>query len=334
MSVGVGWQRALAYLARRRAVGILLLIAIVVATVTAINPAFLEAGNLRDLLVNAAPIAIVSCGVMLVIITAEIDISVGSLMGFLAACLGTFTSPSHLGFGLAPAIVLMIGIGALVGFCNGVLVTVARVPSIIVTLGMLTALSGATEMVMGGEWITDLPSSLRFFGTGEFLGVPVSVGAACVVIAITGLILYVMPLGRRIYAVGSNREAARLAGLSERNLKLFVFTFTGLVAGVAVLVSAPQLSVIDSGFGVGNELLVVTCVVVGGVSISGGVGSLGGVMAATLLLTMISTVLIFMRLGDYATYGARAIQGSFILAAVLIDHFAGVIAEKRRSPIA
>lgn len=305
---------------RHRTYGVVFLMLLTVVTVSLVNPEFLAIGNLRDLLIRAAPVAVVACGVMVVVLTGEIDISVGSMMGILAAALGVLTSPSHVGWSVPLASVAVVGIGAGIGMLNGVLVAYGRVPSIIVTLGMLTALKGGTEIVLGGEWVTDLPPGLRFLGTGSLAGVPVSILVAVFVVMVTAILLYRTPFGRRVYAVGSNEEAAVYAGIPVRFVKLLTFLWTGALVGVAVLISAPQLSVIDSGFGTGFELLVVTCVVVGGVAISGGVGSIGGVLAATLLISMISTVLIFLRLGENATYWSRAIQGVFILVAVLLDH--------------
>ena len=175
---------------------------------------------------------------------------------------------------------------------------------------------------MGGKWITDLPPGVRFLGTGSLLGIPVCVVTAAAVLLFTGFLATQTPLGRRIYAVGSNPHSAVLAGISPRTTILFVFAYTGLLTSLATLVSVPQLSVIESGIGIGFELLVVTCVVVGGTSISGGKGSIAGSLLGVLLLGIVATVLIFLRLGEKSTYWERAIQGAFILAAVLMDHLA------------
>jgi len=309
-------------LAERREYGVLGLLLLAVLVVTAVNPTFLAAGNVRNVLVQCAPAAIVACGLTLVIVTREIDISVGSLMGLLAAVMGILTSPQRAGMPVAVGIALTLVLGAAVGFLNGVLVVFGRVPSIIVTLGMLTALRGLTEVLMGGEWITDLPPALRFFGTGTMLEIPVSLWVAAVVIVCSMALARKTRLGLRIYAVGGNPAAARLAGLSIRRTKLFVFTLTGFLTAVATVVGVTQLSVIESEIGVGFELLVVTCVVVGGTSISGGTGTIVGSLLGVLLLGTVRTFLIFLRLGEMSTYWERAIQGAFILAAVLLDHVA------------
>lgn len=307
-------------LSNRREPWLLLLLLVTVAGVSCVNPSFLALGNVSDMLVNAAPVAIVACGATFVIVAGEIDISVGSMMGLLAALLGLLSSTSQAALPVWAAIVLTLVFGTLLGLVNGILVTAGGVPSIIVTLGMLSVLRGCTELVMGGEWITDLPSGLRFIGTGSVLGVPVCLWAAMLVVLAAVAVARFTPVGRAIYAVGSNAEGAWLAGLSLVRTKLFVFALSGFLTGVATVVSVPQLSVVEAGVGRGFELLVVTCVVVGGTSIRGGVGTVAGTLLGVLLLGMIRTVLIFLRLGETATYWERTVQGGFILAAVLADH--------------
>ena len=143
-----------------------------------------------------------------------------------------------------------------------------------VTLGMLTALRGVTEVIMGGQWITDLPPELRSLGTGTWLGIPICLWVTAAVVLISLWLIHRSTLGRRIYAIGSHPKAARLAGLPIARTQCLVFAWTGFLTAVATLVSVPQLSVVDAGIGVGMELLVVTCVVVGGTAVSGGIGNL------------------------------------------------------------
>lgn len=309
-------------LVRRREAGVLLLLVVMVGAVSVVNPAFLSGGNLRDVLVQAAPVLIVACGLTFVIVTGEIDISVGSLMGLCAAVLGTLASPDRLHLGVPAAALLTLLLGTGVGALNGLLVTCGHVPSLIVTLGMLTLLSGVTELVLGGEWIKNLPPGLRVWGTGTLAGAPVPVLVTVLVFLACVVLAQSTPLGRRLYAAGGNPHAAALLGLPVARLKLFAFTLTGFLTALATLVSVPQLSVIESGVGKGFELLAVTCVVVGGTFIRGGKGTLWGTLVATLLLVTVRTVLIFLRLGESATYWERAIQGAFILLAVLMDHAA------------
>jgi ribose/xylose/arabinose/galactoside ABC-type transport system permease subunit len=150
-------------------------------------------------------------------------------------------------------------------------------------------------------------------------GVPISVWVAAAVVGLTGLIISLTPLGRRLYALGSSPHAARLAGLSERRLKLFAFGYTGFLTALATVVDIPRLPKIESGIGSEFELLVVTCVVVGGVSIAGGRGKLAGVLLAVLLMTMVRPILTFLDVGEQGEKWTKAIQGLFILLAVVGD---------------
>ena len=162
---------------------------------------------------SSVPTVIVACGLTFVIVLGEIDISVGSLMGLLATVMGQSRSPSHAHGPVAAAVGVTLLLGAGVGLINGLLVTLGRMPSIIVTLGMLTVLQGVNQLLLGGQWITDLPPGLRWFGLGTFFGVPVSLWTALVVVVLSVVLARQTPLGRRIYAAGSNPDAARLAGL-------------------------------------------------------------------------------------------------------------------------
>lgn len=311
---------SLTRLLRQREYGLLGLLVLTLLVVGLINPAFLSGGNLRDTLVSAVPTIIVACGLTLVIVLGEIDISMGSLLGLLATVMGQLTSPTHAHLPVGLGILLTLLLGSMVGLTNGLLVAFGRMPSIIVTLGMMTVLHGLNLVLINGQWITDMPPGLRFFGIGRFLGIPISLWVALIVVALTVGLARETPLGRRIYAAGSNPEAARLAGVSVRGMKLFVFTLTGFLTGVAAVVSVPLLSVIEPSVGQGFELLVVTAVVVGGTSISGGQGAILGSVLAALLVSVIRPMLIFLRLGVSATYWEQAIQGAFILTAVLADH--------------
>lgn len=296
------------------------LLTLLLCVVSAINPAFASLQNFSDLLVQSAPAIIVACGMTLVILTGEIDISVGSLLGLLGALMGILASPQHLELPVPLVIGITLLAGASIGLLNGLLITMGRVPSIIATLGTLTILRGITEYAMGGQWITDLPQDLRILGTGAPSGVPLCLWAAGLVVILTALLARRTRLGLRIYAVGGNPDAAAHARIHASRIKLLTFTLLGLLTAVAALVSIPQQSVIESGIGAGFELVVVTAVVVGGTSTRGGYGGILGTVLAVLLLGSIRTTLVFLNLGEMATYWERAIQGAFILAAVLADH--------------
>ncbi len=305
---------------RTREVAVAGLILLTIIIVSCVNGDFFSGQNARDILISAAPGMIVACGLTLIIVMGEIDISMGALMGLCAAVLGKLVSADHAALPVWAASLLVLALGAGIGLINGLLVTVGKVPSIIATLGMLTALIGVSDLVMAGSTIGNFPDTLRSFAIGQVgpIPVPVFVAALCIVACI--VLTRYTPLGRRMYAVGSNPHAARLAGLPVQRLKLFAFVLTGALTALATLISAPQLDVIEAGFGRQFELLVVTAVVVGGTSISGGMGTIIGSALGVILLSLVRTVLIFLQLGVSATYWERAIQGGFIIAAVLADH--------------
>ena len=319
-------------LLQSREFGLLAMIVVVGAVTAASDPGFLAAGNLRDIIVRGAPIAIIACGVMLVIVTGEIDISVGSMMALLAAMMGIMLSVDEWNWPLWMGIPLTLLAGTLIGLATGTLVTFGQVPSIIVTLGLLTALRGITTVVMGGENIDGLPPPLAALTKQGILGLPIGVWVAAAVILATAIIISRTPLGRRLFALGSNAYSARMTGLSETRLKLFVFAYTGFLTALATIVDVPRLPKIEAGIGAGHELLVVTCVVVGGVSISGGRGRLAGVVLAVLLMTMVRPVLTFLDVGDAGEKWTKAIHGLFIMLAVVTDSLVGARRRKESRP--
>ena len=304
---------------RTREFGLLLLILVITLVVSWIDARFVAKNNLIDILTRSAPTAIIACGVMLVVVTAEIDISVGSLTALLAAAMGIFLSESLWAWPVWQGVLLTLAIGTSVGFCTGCLVAFGKVPSIVVTLGLLTALRGITTLIMQGENIDGLPKSLTSLAKQGIGGIPIAIWTAAVVIAMTAILIHWTPMGRRLYALGSDAYSAKMVGLSGDRLKLFAFAYTGFLTAVATIVDVPRLPKIESGIGMELELLVVTCVVVGGVSISGGRGSVTGVVLAVLLMTMLRPVLTFLDIGEQGEKWTKAIQGLFIMLAVVSD---------------
>lgn len=306
-------------LAGNRSFGLVLALLVTAVLVQTVNPLFLTPANLRDLLVQSAPYAVLAGGMAFVMVLGEIDVSVGSMIGLLAAVMGLLVSPSRLGLSPPAAIVAVLVLGTVLGLINGALVAVAGVPSIIVTLGMMTVYRGVTETLMAGEWITGLPPGLRQLGIGTVMGVPVPVLVAVVMVVALIVVGRQTRWGRSLYATGSNSAAAWARGVPVKKVRLQAFALLGFLAGVTMLIAVPQLSVVEAGLGVGWELTAITAVVVGGVAVAGGSGSVVGVALAVLLLGSVRTVLVFLRLGDQATYWEQAVQGLFILVAVLVD---------------
>lgn len=291
---------------------ILLFLVGVVAFLGIMAPSFLELSNIEDILVNSSYVAVAAIGTAMVIMAGEIDISVGSMLAVCAVTAGTLA-----GAGLPIPLVFLatIIVGTLMGMLNGVLVAWVKIPAIIVTLGMLSFWRGMVILYTKGEWIRNLPRDF-YIGRQEWLGVPVPIWVMVVSIIIASLWLRYVPLGRQIYAVGGNREAARLAGISVQRMIFMVLTLNGLLIGLATLIFATRFSVIQSNAGLGFELQVITAVVVGGVSIMGGTGTIWGSLLGVLLLGVLGTGLTFLKVSPY---WFQAVQGLLILLAVVLD---------------
>jgi ribose transport system permease protein/rhamnose transport system permease protein len=277
------------------------------------NPRFLATRNLADIVLGNAYIAVAAIGMSMVIVSGNIDISVGSLIGVLATLSGSLAVA-----GLPVIVVWLVplAVGILVMMLQGVVIAYLRIPSIVVTLGMLSILKGGLISVTGGRWITDLPESfhladIELFG---FLPIPVLIMAAATTLA--ALWMRYSVRGRAIYATGGNAEAARLCGVSPRRTVVMVFALHGLFAGIAALLFATQLKVIQSTVPPNLELTVITAAVVGGVSILGGVGTVVGSTLAAILIAEIASALVFI---NVSPYWIHAVQGVLILVTVVAD---------------
>ncbi|MGQ9488861.1 MAG: ABC transporter permease [Armatimonadota bacterium] len=277
------------------------------------TPGFLQASNLRDILINASPLVIAACGMTMVIIAGMIDISAGSALAVCAVTAGVVAKSG------APLVVVVIApmlAGALIGAVNGWLVAYVRIPAIIMTLGMMSVLRGGIIWYTRGEWIGNLPPSFSAIGRGNLLNIPVPVILALGIVAAIALLLARTALGRHIYAVGGNSLAAVRMGIPVPRVLWLVFVMHGVLLGLSALVYASRFSVIQSNAGAGFELLAISAVVVGGVNIFGGQGTVWGSAIGGLLLQVISTGLIFRRVSEY---WAPSVQGALVLLAVVAD---------------
>ena len=304
---------ALAYAALLIAVGIL-------------APSFFGGTNLRDLALNNASVLLVSIGMTIVILVGQIDISVGSQFAVASVAAGVLAKAGVPVLLLLPCLFL---IGAAMGALNGALVGWLRLPSIIVTLAMLVAWRDALRWITGGEWVQDLPANFQWFGLGQGLG-----QWLIVITSIAVLIFFVWALrdlaaGRAIYAVGSDAEAARLAGIEPTRVTFAVFVLMGASVGVAALLNAVRFSTVPSNAGVGLELKAVAAVVVGGTAITGGRGRMIGTLIGVALLGTIGPALTFVGINPF---WEKAIQGAIILAALASDFLWGRVERMRARP--
>lgn len=276
------------------------------------NPRFLAERNILDVLQGNAYIAVAAIGMSMVIITGNIDISVGSLIGLLAVVSGRLVvsgAPIWVAW-LAP-LVLGMAIGALIGF----IVAYLRVPSIVVTLGMLSILKGILILWANGQRVTDMPEAYLIAQMKPFgIGMPIYFMIILTVLA--SIWMRYSAMGRSFYAVGGNAEASRLSGLSEKRVIMQVFMINGIFVGIASVLYATQLSIIQATPPTAFELAVITAAVVGGVSILGGKGTVIGATLAAILINAIRSGMVFI---DVSPFWIQAVQGALILITVLID---------------
>ena len=304
-------------IARFREAGISLFILILVAAVTLRNPAFLTADNANDILLNISILAIVALGQTMVIITHGIDLSVSSMIG-LVAMMVSFVVKQNQGISLVFVVLLGLALGAVLGTFNGLIITYGKVPPIIATLGTLSIYRGLVFYYSQVTWINsfELPESFKLLSKGTPLGLPNMVIIAIIVAVIVYYFLNYTRTGREIFAVGSNPEAAQLAGIRKDRILFLVYLLSGIACGLAAVLWASRFESAQTNTALGFELQTVAAAVVGGVSISGGVGTVPGVLLGALLLGIIQNALTIVRISPFWQLAA---QGLLILIAVVTD---------------
>lgn len=277
-----------------------------------INPRYLSERNLLDILHGNAYIAVAAIGMSMVIITGNIDISVGSLIALLAIVSGRMVT-NGVPIPIAWAAPILLGI--VIGAGIGALVAYLKVPSIVVTLAMLSILKGILIIWTNGERVTDIPDGFKL-AQWDFLGVSVPIWFMITLTIIALVWMRYSRLGRSFYAVGGNSEAARLSGINERVVVLQAFMLNGLFAGIAALIYATQFQIIQATPPPFLELNVITASVIGGVSILGGTGTILGGTLAAILLNGIRSGMVFI---DVDPFWLKSVQGLLILITVLAD---------------
>jgi rhamnose transport system permease protein len=302
---------------RFREAGIILFILVLALLVTLRTPAFLTAGNLRDIVLNISILVIVALAQMMVIITRGIDLSVGSTIG-LTAMMVSFTVVAFPAMPVALAPLLGMAIGAVLGTVNGLIVAYGGVPPIIATLGTLSVYRGLIFLYSEGQWINafEMPPGFKEIAKGTPLGVPNLIIFALVVAVAVFLFLNFTRKGRDIYAVGSNPDAARFAGIPIQRTIFLVFLLSGVLCGLAGVLWASRFEAAQTNTALGFELQTVAAPVVGGVNIFGGSGSVLGTGLGAFLLGIINNALTLVQISPF---WQLAVQGLLILLAVITD---------------
>lgn len=275
---------------------------------------------LRQISVNIC----ISTGMTLVVLMAGIDLSVGSVLALSGAVTAGLyksgiefpTQNLFVGFTLLGGILAGIVVGGLLGFFNGVAITRFKVPPFVATLAMLTVARGLTMLWTQGFPISGLGKDFAFLGTGWFLGVPVPVWISALVVVLAILLSNKTKIGRYIYAIGGNENAARLSGININRVKVIVYTLGGVLAAVGGLMVTSRLDSAQPNAGTGYELDSIAAVVIGGTSLSGGKGSIGGTVLGAIIIGVLNNGLVLL---NVSPFWQQVVKGLVILIAVVID---------------
>ncbi|WP_233117899.1 ABC transporter permease [Aggregatibacter actinomycetemcomitans] len=296
------------------------------------SEAFLSTNNIFNILLQVSVICVISVGMTYVILTGGIDLSVGSIVALSAVCLGLFTHRGVAILGENPtepmlSIVVMvsvlgsIGVGALCGYVNGVIIVYGKVTSFITTLGMMGIARGLALTLSNGKTIYNFPEALRFFGNGRLnitdgFGIPIPVIIALIVVLISFYILTQTVFGRQVYALGGNREAVRLSGINVNKLEIKTYVINGALAAIGAMILVGRLNAAQPIAGTGYELDAIAATVIGGTSLMGGVGSVISTSIGALIMGVLQNVLTLLNVTSYLQ---RLIIGLVIILAVFLD---------------
>jgi rhamnose transport system permease protein len=309
-------------LLRFRELGIVLALVIVVGATTIDNHRFLSLTNVQQILSGAAIIALLAIGETIVVVTRNVDLSIGSVLGISAYATGVLYV-HHPHVSIVIVFLLAIGIGVACGIVNGLVVTVARVPSLVVTLGTLYIIRGIDGAWAGGNQVNAsmLPNTFNKIGYGTFLGVPYLAIIAIVAVGIATYAMRSFRTARDFYAIGSQPDAARLAGIPVGKRVFLAFVLSGAIAGFAGAVWLSLYASVDAIAGVGYEFQVIAAVVVGGVAIFGGSGTVLGAALGALLLNTINSALVVV---NVSSFWSQALSGGLLVSAIAFDRLIAV----------
>ncbi|MEV8984776.1 autoinducer 2 ABC transporter permease LsrC [Klebsiella variicola] len=283
------------------------------AVLVALNPAYFSLQTLAMIFASSQILCLLALGATLVMLTRNIDVSVGSSVGLCAIAVGVALNN---GYGLATAIAFALAIGALAGAFNGLLVVGLRIPAIVATLGTLGLYRGVMLLWTGGKWIEGLPDSLKSLSEPAFIGVSLLGWLVLALLLAGGWLLSRTAFGRDFYAVGDNLAAARQLGVAVNRTRMLAFTLNGMLAACAGIVFAAQIGFVPNQTGSGLEMKAIAACVLGGISLLGGTGTLLGAFLGAFFLTQIDTVLVLFRL---PAWWNDFIAGLVLLGVLVLD---------------
>lgn len=304
-------------IAKFREMGLLVFIAILSILVQFRNPSFLTLENINDMLTNTAILSILTVGMMLVIVTRGIDLSIGATLA-LSGMISALAVKGNPGMPAVVAILLGILVGIACGAVLGLIISKAGVPPIIATLGMMNVFRGLTFIISGGKWVSahQMPVSFKGIATGSILGINTLIFIAIIIYIVFYYFINHTRTGRQIYAVGSNPESAKISGINNDRILFMVYSIMGALAGLAGVLWVSKFASAQGDTAMGYELNVIAACVLGGVNIAGGSGKISGILLGALLLGILNNAL---PLINVSPFWQNAIQGMIILIAVITN---------------
>ena len=300
-----------------REVGLLLFIIIISIIIQVRNPSYLTIENFMDLLTNTAILGILAVGMMMVLLTGGIDLSIGAVLalGGMTAAIAVSRMP-----GLNPVVCVLIGcgVGLAAGVINGFFVAKCHILPIIATLGMMNVFRGLTYIVSGGKWISayQMPDNFKAIGTTRVLGINILIIMAIIIFVVFYYFISYTRTGRYIYAVGSNPVSAEITGINKTKILWLTYALMGIISGFAGVLWVSKFASAQGDTASGYEMNVIAACVLGGVSVSGGSGKISGLLLGTLLLGILNNAL---PLINVSTFWQNFIQGAVILFAIIMN---------------
>ena len=309
--------------------GPLLFLIVLMIVFTALKPSFIDPINVFNIMRQISITGLIALGMTFVILTAGIDLSVGALLalcGMVAAIVAkggaantlSLSASEGTGYGWFAALLAAVLVGSAAGFVQGQVITRLKVPPFVVTLGGLTIFRGLTLMLSNGGPISGFTADMRWFGTGLIGPVPVPVIIFAIAAVLCHIVLRYTRYGRAVYAVGGNAEAARLSGVRVDRILVSVYVIVGFFSGLAAFVLSARLNSAEAVAGLGYELTVISAVVIGGTSLFGGIGSVGGTVVGAALIGVLQNGLQF---NNVSSYTQSVVIGLILILAVAFDRW-------------
>ncbi|GEA19190.1 ABC transporter permease [Moorella sp. E306M] len=294
--------------------GTLFILLLMVVITTLLYPGFLSSTNLTNVVRQISIIAIIAFGSTFVIISGGIDLSPGSIVGLTSVVVASLAHP-----GMYPVIVPILAgmiVGSLAGLVNGMLIAKTKIPPFIATLGMMIAARGAALIYSDGRPIGNFTKTFEFIGGGDFFGIPVPILILVGLLILSHILLNNTIFGLYTYAIGSNEQAAMISGINVNKHKVLIYMYAGLMASIAAIVLTSRISSGQPIAGVGFEMDAIAAAVIGGTSLSGGIGTIPGTVIGALIMGILNNA---MDLLGVSAYWQQVFKGAIIVGAVILD---------------